>query len=60
MFVQSKRFIAAHATGNGNGGKAAAGISIYGQESNYERSVGRNHLYLDPGSKSATPKPWLY
>ena len=35
MFVQSKRFIAAHATGNGNGGKAAADISIYGQESNY-------------------------
>jgi len=39
MFVQSKRFIAAHATGNGNGGKAPRGkkadISIYGQESNY-------------------------
>jgi len=39
MFVQSKRFIAAHATGNGNGGKARRGkqpdISVYGQESNY-------------------------
>jgi len=39
MFVQSKRFIAAHASGNGNGGKAPRGkkpdISIYGQESNY-------------------------
>jgi len=42
MFVQSEKFIEAHATENGNGGgskpKAArekAGISIYGQESNY-------------------------
>jgi type I restriction enzyme M protein len=35
MFVQSVEFIEAHATGNGNGGKAKAGISIYGQESNY-------------------------
>ena len=35
MFVQSVRFIEAHATGNGNGGKASADISIYGQESNY-------------------------
>ncbi|WP_419841122.1 type I restriction-modification system subunit M [Candidatus Poriferisodalis sp.] len=35
MFVQSVEFIAAHATGNGNGGKARADISIYGQESNY-------------------------
>jgi len=35
MFVQSKRFIAAHASGNGNGGKARGDISIYGQESNY-------------------------
>ena len=39
MFVQSVEFIDAHATGNGNGGKAARGpataISIYGQESNY-------------------------
>ena len=35
MFVQSVRFIEAHVTGNGNGGKAKADISIYGQESNY-------------------------
>ena len=35
MFVQSMEFIQAHASGNGNGGKAAADISIYGQESNY-------------------------
>ena len=34
MFVQSMEFIAAHATGNGNGGKAKGNISIYGQESN--------------------------
>ena len=35
MFVQSMEFIDAHATGNGNGGRAQADISIYGQESNY-------------------------
>ncbi len=39
MFVQSVEFLRAHATGNGNGGKAPKGkkpdISIYGQESNY-------------------------
>ena len=35
MFVQSVGFIRAHAGGNGNGGKAKADISIYGQESNY-------------------------
>ena len=35
MFVQSIEFIRAHATGNGNGGRARADISIYGQESNY-------------------------
>src|SRR6185503_18603367 len=35
MFVQSMEFIRAHATGNGNGGKAKSDISIYGQESNY-------------------------
>jgi len=35
MFVQSVEFIRAHAIGNGNGGKAKADISIYGQESNY-------------------------
>jgi len=35
MFVQSVEFIRAHAKGNGNGGKARADISIYGQESNY-------------------------
>jgi len=35
MFVQSLEFIRAHAGGNGNGGKAKADISIYGQESNY-------------------------
>jgi len=35
MFVQSVEFIRAHSGGNGNGGKAKADISIYGQESNY-------------------------
>lgn len=35
MFVQSVEFIRAHASGNGNGGKAKNDISIYGQESNY-------------------------
>ncbi len=35
MFVQSVEFIRAHATGNGNGGKARDDISIWGQESNY-------------------------
>ncbi len=35
MFVQSVEFIRAHATGNGNGGRANGDISIYGQESNY-------------------------
>ena len=35
MFVQSVEFIQAHATGNGNGGRARGDISIYGQESNH-------------------------
>ena len=35
MFVQSLAFIRAHASGNGNGGRASNDISIYGQESNY-------------------------
>ena len=35
MFVQSMDFIQAHASGNGNGGRARDDISIYGQESNY-------------------------
>jgi len=35
MFVQSVEFIEAHATGNGNGGRARRNISIYGQELNY-------------------------
>ena len=35
MFVQSVEFIHAHASGNGNGGRARGDISIYGQESNY-------------------------
>ena len=35
MFVQSVEFISAHASGNGNGGRASGDISIYGQESNY-------------------------
>jgi type I restriction enzyme M protein len=34
MFVQSVKFLQAHASGNGNGGKAKGDISIYGQESN--------------------------
>ena len=35
MFVQSVNFIEAHATGNGNGGRARRGVSVWGQESNY-------------------------
>ena len=35
MFVQSMEFIRAHASGNGNGGRARTDISIYGQESNH-------------------------
>ena len=35
MFVQSVEFIEAHATGNGNGGRARGDISVWGQESNY-------------------------
>ena len=35
VFVQSIEFIRAHASGNGNGGRAGAAISIYGQESNH-------------------------
>ena len=35
MFVQSIKFVRAHVSGNGNGGKAKADVSIYGQESNY-------------------------
>ena len=35
MFVQSVEFIRAHASGNGNGGRTVADISIWGQESNY-------------------------
>ena len=35
MFVQSTEFIEAHASGNGNGGRARTKLSIYGQESNY-------------------------
>jgi type I restriction enzyme M protein len=34
MFVQSVKFVNAHTSGNGNGGKAKGDISIYGQESN--------------------------
>src|SRR3989442_1849813 len=34
MFVQSATFVKAHASGNGNGGKAKGDISIYSQESN--------------------------
>ena len=35
MFVQSAEFINAHASGNGNGGRAKDAISVYGQESNH-------------------------
>ena len=35
MFVQSVDFVKAHATGNGNGGKAKADVSVFGQESNH-------------------------
>ena len=35
MFVQSAKFIEAHANGNGNGSKVKGRISVYGQESNY-------------------------
>ena len=39
MFVQSVEFIRAHATGNGNGGRARGDISIYGQESNHTTTL---------------------
>ncbi len=35
MFVQSQKFVEAHRTGNGNGGKAKGDISVFGQESNH-------------------------
>jgi type I restriction enzyme M protein len=35
MFVQSIKFVQAHRTGNGNGGKAKGDVSIFGQESNH-------------------------
>ncbi|HUT53074.1 MAG TPA: class I SAM-dependent DNA methyltransferase [bacterium] len=35
MFVQSVEFVKAHATGNGNGGKARGDVSVFGQESNH-------------------------
>jgi len=35
MFVQSQAFVDAHASGNGNGGRAKDAISIFGQESNH-------------------------
>jgi len=35
MFVQSLKFVEAHANGNGNGGRIRGGISVYGQESNH-------------------------
>ncbi|MBC8253448.1 MAG: SAM-dependent DNA methyltransferase [Ardenticatenia bacterium] len=35
MFVQSVEFVQAHATGNDNGGKIKADVSIFGQESNH-------------------------
>ena len=35
MFVQSMEFIRSHQSGNGNGGRTRADISIYGQESNH-------------------------
>jgi type I restriction enzyme M protein len=35
MFVQSVEFVRAHATGNSNGGRARADISVFGQESNH-------------------------
>ena len=35
MFVQSMEFIRSHRSGNGNGSRTRADISIYGQESNH-------------------------
>ena len=35
MFVQSAEFLRAHSSGNGNGGKAAGDLSVFGQESNH-------------------------
>ena len=34
MFVQADKFLKAHTSGNGNGGKAKGDIAVYGQESN--------------------------
>jgi len=35
MFVQSVEFVKAHASGNGNGGRVRADVSVFGQESNH-------------------------
>ncbi len=35
MFVQSLKFVDAHKSGNGNGGKTKGDIAVYGQESNH-------------------------
>ncbi len=35
MFVQSVQFVEAHASGNGNGGRARGNVSVFGQESNH-------------------------
>jgi len=66
MFVQSVEFIRAHAKGNGNGGKAKADISIYGQESNYTtwrlakmnlaiRGIEARSPMATPSTTTATP-----
>src|SRR5579884_3296061 len=56
MFVQSVEFIRAHASGNGNGGKAKADISIYGQELNYTTGAGSGRATTSGGSTAC--RPW--
>jgi hypothetical protein len=58
MFVQSVEFIRAHANGNGNGGMAKDGISIYGQESNY--TTWRLAKMNPPAELSIPPSPLGY
>ena len=59
MFVQSVEFIRAHAKGNGNGGKAKADISIYGQESNYTTwRLARMNLAMHPAFVNDSVYAW--
>ena len=51
MFVQSVKFIRAHASGNGNGGKAKGDLSIYGQEVQLHHLASSPDELGDPGHR---------